>query len=195
MKTTNNVQKAVLKSLAVVVSLVLISFTVSAQGFWESLLENTTFNEIALAMVESNSESNMVSTNAGSSSEASALAAFLEEEAEEAMELEDWMTNESNFATATFVMEEAVESPLEIEEWMTDADNFSVSTLSLDIATEESLEIEGWMVNNKYFEVNPENNETDLSKYTVGRDFIFVNLEDQELKLEAWMTDEKVWRN
>ena len=56
MKTKNNVQKAILKSLAVIISSVLISFTVSAQGFWESILENNTFNEIALAMVESNSE-------------------------------------------------------------------------------------------------------------------------------------------
>jgi hypothetical protein len=50
MKTKNNVQKAVLRSAAVVVSFVLISFTVSAQTFWKRLLENTGFSDIAIAM-------------------------------------------------------------------------------------------------------------------------------------------------
>jgi len=52
MKTKNNVQKTILRSLAVVLSFVLISFTVNAQDFWKKLLENSSFNEIALAMVE-----------------------------------------------------------------------------------------------------------------------------------------------
>ena len=56
MKTTNNVQKAILRSGAVVISFVLISFTVSAQEFWKKLLTNSSFNEIALAMVETSNE-------------------------------------------------------------------------------------------------------------------------------------------
>jgi hypothetical protein len=38
MKTKNNVQKTILRSAAVIVSFVLISFTVSAQDFWKRLL-------------------------------------------------------------------------------------------------------------------------------------------------------------
>ena len=50
MKTKNNVQQAILKSLAVVTSLVIISLTVSAQDYWKSLLGN--FNEVELAVLE-----------------------------------------------------------------------------------------------------------------------------------------------
>ena len=56
MKTKNNVQKAILKSMAMGISLVLITLTVNAQDFWKSILENASINEIALAMVETSNE-------------------------------------------------------------------------------------------------------------------------------------------
>ncbi len=52
MKTKNNVQKTILRTGAVILSLVLISFTVSAQEFWKKLITNSSFNEIAVAMIE-----------------------------------------------------------------------------------------------------------------------------------------------
>lgn len=116
MKTKNNVQKAILKSLAVVVSLVLISFTVSAQGFWESIMENTSFSEIAMAMVENNN-TNTAPADAKSSTDANALEATLEIEAEETLKLEEWMTNEANFIPF-ITIEEEVENPMELENWM-----------------------------------------------------------------------------
>ena len=108
-------QKAILKSLAVVVSLVLISFTVSAQGFWQSIMENTSFSEIAMAMVENNN-ANTASADAKSSTDANALEATLEIE-EEALKLEEWMTNEANFLPF-ITIEEEVENPMELENWM-----------------------------------------------------------------------------
>ena len=56
MKTIDNVQKAILRSGAVIISFVLISFTVSAQEFWKRLLTNSSFNEIAIAMIETDND-------------------------------------------------------------------------------------------------------------------------------------------
>jgi hypothetical protein len=186
MKTTNNVQKAILKSLAVVVSFVLISFTVSAQGFWTSILENTSFSEIALAMVETNSKTNHSTAN---------FTELLETEAEEALVIEDWMVNEANF-TSVFSIEEETENPLEMEEWMSNENYFTGTTLSLEIETEEALELENWMMEDRNFEpATLENKTVGVKEIIVGRDFIFVNIADNELKLESWMTNNKVWRN
>lgn len=40
MKTRNNVQKAIIKTMAVIMSLVLVSITVNAQEFWKTVLKN-----------------------------------------------------------------------------------------------------------------------------------------------------------
>ena len=109
MKTKNNVQKTILRSIAVVVSFVLISFTVSAQDFWKKLLENSSFNEIALAMVETSPE------KPDSDSKAENLNyAYQENESEPTLEIEDWMLDEE-----LFQVNENVELPLEVEPWMT----------------------------------------------------------------------------
>jgi hypothetical protein len=48
----NNVQKTLLRSTAIVVSFILISFTVTAQGYWTHLLTNNSFTQIASSLVE-----------------------------------------------------------------------------------------------------------------------------------------------
>ncbi len=177
MKTTNNVQKAILKSLAVVVSSVLISFTVSAQGFWESILENNTFNEIALAMVDSNSGTESTLVDAGSSADVTSFASLLEEEVEETLELEDWMTNDANF-TGIFTIEEAVESPMEVEDWMKDETYFAVPSISLEVGTEEALEIEDWMLDENVF----------------SSTLKVVEENENPLELEEWMMNKTIWK-
>ena len=59
MGTTNNVQKTekqitktISKTFAIVISLLLISFTVSARGFWKQILVNNTYGKMAELMVE-----------------------------------------------------------------------------------------------------------------------------------------------
>ena len=191
MKTTNNVQKAILKSLAVVVSFILISFTVNAQGFWESLLENSSFNEIALAMAESNTETNQAPAEA----DMDAFASLLEEEAEESLELEEWMTNETNF-TSSFAIEEEIESPLEVEEWMKDESYFSATSMSFEVETEESLEIENWMLDSEnFYTENEETKSNSQPKFITGENYYFEHMDDYELKLELWMTDNRIWNN
>lgn len=166
MKTKNNVQQAILKSLAVVFSLVLISLTVDAQDFWKSIYENNGIKEIALAMVEVKAETTTELNDANS------FSTFLEVESEQALELENWMMNENNFGI--FIsLEEEIESPLEVENWMTDENNFNPSTFELIQETDNELEIEDWMLNEDLFNVSDD--------------------EEQPLELEDWMVSTEAW--
>ncbi len=143
MKTKNNVQKAILRSVAVVVSFVLISFTVSGQDFWKKLLANSSFNEIALAMVEISKEavkSDYAAENFNFS--------FLENENEPNLELEEWMLDDNYFEITGFEFPEESESVLEIEEWMLNENLFQVEEIG-----ESSLELEAWMISDKVWKI------------------------------------------
>ncbi len=189
----NNVQKAILKSLVIVISTVLISFTVSAQAFWKTLLENNTLNEIALAMVDTKSESQPIINDDNNSTSLDAFAALLEVETEESLELESWMINDDNFKVG-FTIEEANEDPLELEDWMINETFFSGTSLYFEIETEEALEVEDWMLDTKNFVVENRKMEANTKeKYIIDAVLIFENVEDYELKLEPWMMDDKVW--
>lgn len=168
MKTKNNVQQAILKSLAVVFSLVLISITVDAQDFWKSIYENNGIKEIALAMVDVKTETTSELHDANS------FSAFLEVESEEALEIENWMMNENNFGTFISI-EEEIESPLEVENWMTDENSFNPSNFELIQETDNQLEIEDWMLNENLF--------GEISDI------------EEPLELEDWMLSEEVWNN
>ena len=135
MKTKNNVQKALLRSAAVVVSFVLISITVSAQDFWKKLLTSSSINEIALAMTESSKEND--SANLPSESFDYSI---LKNEWDPVLELEDWMMNEKEFAVSSFQLKEETDTELELENWMTDKNLFEVLTKN-----DPSLELESWM--------------------------------------------------
>jgi len=143
MKTKNNVQKTILRSIAVLVSFVLISLTVSAQDFWKKLLENSSFNEIALAMVETSSKN----TDAEAKAETVSYA-YLVEESEPALELEDWMSDERYFGFAGFSITTETEGSLEMEDWMLDEEVFQV-----DENIELPLEVESWMTSEKVWEM------------------------------------------
>jgi hypothetical protein len=122
-------QKAAMRTAAVVVSFVLISFTVSAQDFWKKLLTNSTFSEIALSMVET---SNLERLPQHSGAETIDWLNF-DKAFDPELELEGWMTNESYFKFDTFqtghdedfipdISIESTEESLTIESWMTSAD-------------------------------------------------------------------------
>ncbi|HYQ57295.1 MAG TPA: hypothetical protein VEP89_08085 [Draconibacterium sp.] len=91
MKTKNNVQKTILRSAAVIISFILISFTVSAQTFWQRLLENTGFKDIVMVMVSQDDNEETGVNNASSVVYNSAL------NVDPALELEAWMMDESRF--------------------------------------------------------------------------------------------------
>ena len=131
MKTKNNVQKTLLRWAAVFVSLVLISFTVSAQDFWKRILENSSFGNIAIAMVE---------TNEIPTENHTAFFA-IENESEANMEMENWMVNETAFGVSSFNLSAEQESELAPETWMFSEDVFLPETNN-----EPALQLEDWMV-------------------------------------------------
>jgi len=140
MKTKNNVQKAILRSAAVVVSFVLISFTVNAQDFWKRLLENSSFNDIAIAMVDTPAKTETTTE--------SLKAMNFETEKESQLEVEAWMTDYSNFDINLFQYEEETEAGLGFESWMLDENLFQDEEDG-----EEALELEAWMTSNKFWSI------------------------------------------
>ncbi len=141
MKTKNNVQKAVLRSAAVIASFVLISLTVSAQDFWKKLLTNSSFNEIALAMTES-------SETKSNSEMTTSFPYFLNKESDEDLQLEDWMLNESNFEYSSYQYQEEQENSLDVEDWMLNEKWFE----NLN-ENEPELNVESWMTSDKVWNI------------------------------------------
>lgn len=64
-------------------------------------------------------------------------------EAEALLEVESWMTSESYFASPVGVAES--EEPLNVEQWMLGDQNFSAITTKEE--SENTLEVEDWMLN------------------------------------------------
>lgn len=143
MKTKNNVQKAVLRFAAVVVSFILLSYTVSAQDFWKRFLENSSFGHIAMAMVET--ESTLPDAY---SYDSNVLMMNFEAETESGLELESWMLNEFNFIRSAFNFEKISDDALDVEPWMLNQDLFQTTT-----ETELSLGLEDWMVSDAVWSI------------------------------------------
>ncbi|MCG6190525.1 hypothetical protein [Maribellus maritimus] len=156
MKTKNNVQKAILKSLAVAISFFLLSITVNAQVFWKAVLHNNSLNQIAMAMIET--ETGKANIKAENSSLTPMFAEFAAKETENSLELEDWMTNENAFNLKLWSMNAEAEAVLELEDWMLEdrfvgnskitSDNFKE-----DHKTEKDFELkpELWMLDASYW--------------------------------------------
>jgi hypothetical protein len=156
MKTTNNVQKTenrkfenpFVKTLAVVLSFVLISLTVSANGYWKQLLVNNTFGKMAIQMVNQENEELLASASEISvvtSSEVKSNAVnFLFDTAKDnQLEVENWMTKDSYFSSKILADQVAVDAPLKVEDWMVNNPNFSASEFATE--NESSLKVENWM--------------------------------------------------
>jgi len=138
MKTKNNVQKTLLRWAAVFVSFVLISFTVSAQDFWKNLIENSSFGNIAMAMVDTKKMP----------AELPAANFSFETEQEANLELENWMTDKTTFAVSAFNYLKETESELLPEHWMFDEEIFSP-----EASAESALQLEDWMVNESVWKI------------------------------------------
>lgn len=173
----NNVQKAILKSLAVVTSLVLLSITVNAQVFWKTVLENNSLNHIAMAMIETKAEASAAAVKAESSLNAALLAEFSTVEAENPLELEEWMTNSNNFDAMAIEAER--DNTLELESWMTNENVFNTKTLILETEAETTLELEGWMLENNFGGLSKTKIKVLLENYELEK--------DNKLTLEPWM--------
>ncbi len=158
MKTTNNLQKTenrkfrvnISKTFAAVASLVLISLTVSANGFWKQVFVNNSFGKMAMIMVDQTTENDAapvaVESHATVTTDVQAIAARFSKEAakDKSLEIENWMVKTETFGTNGFAAETVVEEPLQMEGWMIDNDNFAVSSGD----TDRALKLESWMTNN-----------------------------------------------
>lgn len=142
MKTKNNVQKTILRSVAVITSFVLISLTVSAQDFWKKLLTHSSFNEIALAMVE-NTKTSKTELPADDFN-----FNLLDAEEETPLKLEDWMFPERNTRVSTFQFTVEPENEMQLEDWM-----LNDSLFEPEGCEELPLELEEWMTSENTWKV------------------------------------------
>ncbi|MGE0018465.1 MAG: hypothetical protein AB7S72_02260 [Draconibacterium sp.] len=140
MKTKNNVQKTVLSTSAVIISLVLISFTVTAQDFWKMVITNSSFNEIALAMTDTREKPKSQPVNHETWIEKLAPV----EEQEQELAVEDWMKESSAFDASGLLTQPETENNLKVEDWMIDENHFGTgSEIEMPLITEP------WMYNER----------------------------------------------
>lgn len=149
----NQIQKVFLRSAAVIISFVLISFTVSAQGFWKQLLTNNSFGEMAILMVQK-PEAELAANEKDENKEFPATIEtsyfFIEQAADELLELENWMIDEVYFGVFNQVLQPASEPALGLESWMKNEEHFNNYNAQ---DTDKSLEIEAWMVDEAYWKL------------------------------------------
>ncbi|MGQ8337435.1 hypothetical protein ACUNWD_12860 [Sunxiuqinia sp. A32] len=159
MKTQNNkqanrnnqIQKVLLRSAAVIISFVLISFTVSAQGFWKQLLTNNSFGKMAMLMVEE-SEADLYAQSSDAAAEvpskSESTAFYFEQSTDKALELENWMTDDYYFGAYNEMLEPVSEPALELEDWMKSDSHFKTTSNNV---SDKELNLEAWMVNDEYW--------------------------------------------
>ena len=208
MKTTNNAQKTVngqmkmmvLRGAAVIISLVLISWTVSAQDFWKELLSNNTYGKMAMLMIAQDSETKSadaaieaIEAELAIRANHSTEALVLEAEAEKELEIESWMTDESNFSARTNFFAVEAEEALILENLMTNDVYFT----SLTADAESALEVEAWMLQETNFnsaetlaDTEPE---MEIESWMLDDNAFGAKTENEKMELEAWMTDSDVW--
>ncbi|MCK3685764.1 hypothetical protein [Maribellus sp. YY47] len=176
MKTRNNVQKAITKTMAVIMSLVLISITVNAQEFWKTVLKNNSFSQIAYAMSEQ--RTGAAATTETLVADYTELGSLFVAEAEPSLQLEDWMTDASRFTPMMAIVPET-ENALELEDWMMNESLFSSTAGMLTVEAEPALQVESWMTDASRFDVRNLKVETEV---------------EPKLKVENWMTNNLAWK-
>ncbi|MEL7585137.1 MAG: hypothetical protein AAGU19_00395 [Prolixibacteraceae bacterium] len=143
--------KIILRSGAVIVSVVLLSFTVSAQGLWKQLLTYNSFGKTAILMVgssEAGTQAKMVEAERKSAAPSKMKAFYVEPAADKVLAVESWMTDDAYFGAYNHILEVEQDKPLELESWMTDDDYFSSRYTRVP---DEDLKLEPWMTDDRYW--------------------------------------------
>jgi hypothetical protein len=143
MKTKNNVKEATRKLLASGLILVAVSISLNAQNSEKLLTEAAFYNGKALAMIDNTIETYSAPTGADVS------ASYLITETEEALELEDWMTDETSFDVYPMSVQPEPEEALNLEDWMIDETYFNPFAFQVMAETESELELENWMTSDE----------------------------------------------
>lgn len=143
-KNRNNFKATFLRLIAIFISIVLLSFTVSAQEFWNSILTNNSINEIAAVLVERSSTSTEKEkakpTSLLSNSGFTISLPLREVIKEETLTIEEWMLDNTYFQAVDLEDRIEIEQPLDLEPWMQDENHFNN-----DLESEEKLQLESWM--------------------------------------------------
>jgi len=161
MKTTNNAQetvngqirKMVLRGAAFIVSLVLISWSVGAQGYWEQVLNGYSYGKMAMTGIEETQETLEANATIHSIEAVHviennyAVVNFEAIEAELELQVEEYraadfieteLSSETeNWMNTTDINYEAIEAALELQVEVYDAAKF--------VESELSIEAENWM--------------------------------------------------
>ena len=144
MKTKNNVQKSVRKSLGIIACLLFIIFSIDAQDI--SILEREIFSAVNSTMLNG---SNILKRTMNNNTSVNSIPAYLIEENEEELRLEDWMFDESNFYSANNVAETANVN-----------ESTEMNSFNSEPEIEEELKLEAWMFDERNFDTNPGNGTT-----------------------------------
>ena len=140
-RKNNRLSGVLLRTAAVLASVVLLSFTVSAQDLWKELLSYNSFGKMALILVD---ESNATEVPA----ETNTVAFSINEETDSPLTVESWMTNDEYFGASNIFNQVAQDETLEIANWMTDGDYF---TSRFAKESDEELPVEAWMCDASFF--------------------------------------------
>jgi hypothetical protein len=202
MKTKNSIKIKAMKSSALAL---VVTFAVITAGSQESLKAS---NDVTISTPLLAATGMITEPNKGRIPNGLPYwNGYLSEESEAALEVENWMINESHF-NSPYNIEVAMEEPLAIENWMIN-ENLFYSTIAIEVEKEEAIEVQDWMLNSKLYESRnkkTEKNETvNMQKDSKARvknchtkrfetrTLFLIEVKDPELKVEQWMLDYKVW--
>ncbi len=172
MKTKNDVRKAILKSLAILVIFLLSAFSpvLSAEDKGKATTETA-------ATIQSATEEKLVVETWMTDASLFTSGSLLEPATESPMQIEAWMTNDKLFTSATSALASAVEPKMKVEDWMLDGNNFVTKQATAEKTTNEK-KVEMWKVENENFG---------------NRKFILTQVNDRRLFVEKWMLDNYYW--
>ena len=145
------VEKVALRGGAILISVILLSFTVSAQGLWKQLLTYNSFGKMAMLMVsESEDGTTALSDKAGTNAlPAEKMSLFYDIPASDrSLDLESWMTDDIYFGAYNHLFDVVVDNPLGLEGWMLN-DAYFCSRIRPE--ADKELELEAWMNDDNYW--------------------------------------------
>jgi hypothetical protein len=198
MKTKNNTQKTAFSALAAF-GLIILGFSVSAQFATTSLIAHNEAPQIAMAIDNTAYSLSTGKTNTVDFENANTFAEYLAVENDEPLHIEEWMTEENNFSKS-YGLESEADKSLQIEEWMTDETTFDAYSMILEVETEAPMNLEEWMMDDETFcnygnEIKAEEIQNDPWSISTKTFFYREVNQEEKLKLETWMFNQKIWNN
>lgn len=153
------------KRLTFIMALLLLSFTINAQGLFSQYKTPTSINVFAMTVnthsyssfLPFTNRTNLYLTQAAEDSidsdKMEKMDSFINNlhvETDAELEVEGWMIDESYFNYHVKIMEVDIEETMEIEDWMTNEETF-FKNLAIEPDKDDELKVENWMVDSNYW--------------------------------------------